>query len=226
MAFAHRVLLVDDHPVMRMGLRLVLEPSGKFTVCGEASTVAEGRQLAEQLRPDFVVLDLLLGGRDGLELVSDILAAHPAAYILIYSSQDELRYARRALQAGARGYVSKAAGLPEVLTALEALSRGELHVSAAVQRALVQEAARGSAGTAAANPLDHLSNRELQVFRLLGSGLGTEAVADELRLSVKTVGTYRERLKDKLGLENARELERCAENYVRTGAFAAATTRA
>jgi DNA-binding NarL/FixJ family response regulator len=220
MGFAHRVLLVDDHPVMRMELRMVLEPSGKFKVCGEASTVAEGRELAEQLKPDFVVLDLLLGGRDGMELIPDILAAHPAAYILIYSSQDELRHARRALQAGARGYVSKTTSLPEVLAALEALARGELHVSAAVQRALVQEAARGNA--TAANPLDNLSNRELQVFRLLGSGLGTEAVADELRLSAKTVGTYRERLKDKLGLENARELERCAENYVRTGAFAAA----
>lgn len=199
---------------------MVLEP--KFAVCGEASSVAEGRQLAEELRPDFVVLDLLLGGRDGMELISDILAAHPAAYILIYSSQDELRYARRALQAGARGYVSKTASLPDVLVALEALARGELHVSAAVQRALVQEAARGNAAT---NALDNLSNRELQVFRLLGSGLATQAVAAELHLSAKTVGTYRERLKDKLGLENARELERCAENYVRTGAFAA-TARA
>jgi DNA-binding NarL/FixJ family response regulator len=223
MGFAHRVLLVDDHPVMRMGLRMVLEPSGKFTVCGEASTVAEGRELAEKLRPDFVVLDLLLGGRDGMELVSDILAAHPAAYILIYSSQDELRYARRALQAGARGYISKATALPDVLAALETLARGELHVSAAVQRALVQDAARGSANPF--NALDNLSNRELQVFRLLGSGLSTEAVAGELRLSVKTVGTYRERLKDKLGLENARELERCAENYVRTGSFAPTTSR-
>lgn len=220
MGFANRVLLVDDHPVMRMGLRMVLEPSGKFTVCGEASTVVGGRELAEQLKPDFVVLDLLLGGRDGMELISDILAAHPAAYILIYSSQDELRHARRALQAGARGYVCKTASLPDVLAALEALARGELHVSAAVQRALVQEAARGNAATA--NPLDNLSNRELQVFRLLGSGLGTEAVAKELHLSVKTVGTYRERLKDKLGLENARELERRAESYVRTGTFAAA----
>jgi DNA-binding NarL/FixJ family response regulator len=218
MGFSHRVLLVDDHPVVRMGLRLVLE--SKFTVCGEAATVAEGRQLAEQLRPDFVVLDLLLGGRDGMELVSDILAAHPAAYILIYSSQDELIYARRALQAGARGFVSKTASLPNVFAALETLARGELHVSAAVQRALVQDAARGN--VAQGNPLDTLSNRELQVFRLLGSGHGTDAVAGELRLSSKTVGTYRERLKDKLRLGNARELERTAEGYVRTGSLSTA----
>lgn len=217
MGFSHRVLLVDDHPVMRMGLRMVLEP--KFTVCGEASTVTTGRQLAEHLRPDFVVLDLLLGGGDGMELISDILAAHPPVYILIYSSQDELVYARRALKAGARGFVSKTAGLPDVLAALETLARGELHVSAAVQRALVQDAVRGLAGSS--NPLDNLSNRELQVFRLLGSGLGSEGAAAELRLSIKTVGTYRERLKNKLGLDNARDLERTAEHYVRTGTFTA-----
>jgi DNA-binding NarL/FixJ family response regulator len=220
MAPARPVLLVDDHPVMRMGLRMLLEPEPGFAVCGEAADGATARRLAETLRPDFVVLDLLLGGRDGLELVSDIAAAHPGAQILVYSGQSELRYARRVLQAGARGYVCKTAGLPEVLTALEALARGELYVSAAVQRALVEDLARGTA--AAGNPLDRLSNRELQVFRLLGAGLDTAAVAGELHLSAKTVGTYRERLKEKLGFANARELERCAEEYVRTGQFSAA----
>ncbi len=205
-----------------MGLRMLLEPTAKFVVCGEAANVAAARQMAEELRPDFVVLDLLLGGRDGMELVADIAAAHPAAYILVYSSQDELRHARRALQAGARGYVNKEAGLPEVLTGLEAIARGELHVSAAVQRSLVSEVARGnSAGVR--DPLDNLSNRELQVFRLLGSGMDTDAVAVELKLSAKTVGTYRERLKDKLGLGTARELERCAEEFVRSGTLQNAT---
>jgi DNA-binding NarL/FixJ family response regulator len=156
----------------------------------------------------------VLGGRDGTELIEDLLVAEPALRILVYSSQPEQPWARRALRAGARGYVAKSCGLDEVRRALGRLAVGELHVSDAVQRSLVSDYAAGRTGR---SPLDELSDRELQVFRLLGTGLGSAEVAAELRLSMRTVGTYRERLKNKLGAQSARDLERCAEEFVRTG---------
>jgi DNA-binding NarL/FixJ family response regulator len=210
------VLIVDDHPVVAAGLRLLLEGDADFRLVGEAGDSTMARRRVQEWRPDLIVLDLVLGGRDGLELLEDLRGLHPAGRVLVYSSQDELLYARRALRAGARGYVSKAAGLEVVRTALAALARDEVYVSDTVQRALVREYADGAAGVRPA-PLDLLSDRELQVFRLLGGGLGSAEVAAELRVSLKTVSTYRERLKNKLGLENARALERSAEIFVQTG---------
>jgi DNA-binding NarL/FixJ family response regulator len=210
------VLLVDDHPVVCVGVRLFLESSTQFEVCGEARDVATARQLVEQLQPDLIVLDLVLGGRDGIELVEELAILHPPVGILVYSSQDEMQYARRALRAGARGYLMKSAGLEAVGEALAALARGENSVSAMVQRSLVQDLV-GSKKKTAASPWEDLSDRELQIFRLLGTGLGSAEIAAELALSIKTVGTYRERLKNKLNLETARDLERYAENYIRQG---------
>lgn len=210
------ILVVDDHPVVGAGLRLLFEGGGRYAVVGEAANAVVARRLVQDLRPDLVVLDLVLGGRDGLELIEDLLEREPRLKILVYSSQDELQYARRALRAGARGYVSKATGLEKVEEALDVLVAGEIAVSEAVQRALVRDYADAARGLRPA-PLDQLSDRELQVFRLLGTGLGSAAIAEELRLSLKTVSTYRERLKDKLSLQTARELERSAEQFVRTG---------
>jgi DNA-binding NarL/FixJ family response regulator len=207
------VLLVDDHPVSRMGLRFLLDGREPFHVCGEAGDVISARRLAAELRPDFIVLDLRLGGRDGAELVEDLLEVHPRARILIFSSLDEMTYARRTLRAGARGYVTKASGVEEVGAALERLARGEYAFSDAVQRAIFAEAAGGGGR----DPVDALSDRELQVFRLLGEGRDTAEIAGELRLSMKTIGTYRERLKGKLNLESARNLEQHARAFVRQG---------
>jgi len=211
MSSHRRVLIVDDHQVARLGVVLLLERLGGFTVCGEAGGVAAARELADRERPDLIVLDLLLGGRDGIELIAELRARHAEGRILVYTSQDELRYARRALRAGAQGFVMKSAPIEELGRALAALGRGELWVSAAVQRVLVEEAG----GRRRPDPIEGLSDRELQIFRLLGEGRTTAEVASELRLSIKTVGTYRERLKDKLDLGTARELERRAEAFVR-----------
>lgn len=211
-----KVFLIDDHPVVRAGLRLLLEGDAQFGVCGETGDVAGAQRGVAELRPEFVVLDLVLGGRDGTELIEDLLVLEPGLRVLVYSSQPEQPWARRALRAGARGYVPKTAGLEEVRRALAMLAKGELCVGAAVQRSLVEDYARlGGRG-----PLEALSDRELQVFRLLGTGLGSAEVAAELRLGMRTIGTYRERLKNKLGLESARDLERCAEEFVRTGRLA------
>jgi DNA-binding NarL/FixJ family response regulator len=210
------VLIVDDHPVVAAGLRLLLEGDPDFRLVGEAGDAVTARRRVQELRPDLIVLDLVLGGRDGLELLEEVRELHPAGRVLVYSSQDELLYARRALRARARGYGTNAAGLEVVRTALVAIARGEVHVNDSVQRALVRDYADSAVGARPA-PLDLLSDRELQVFRLLGSGLGSADVAAELRVSLKTVSTYRERLKNKLGLENARALERSAETFVKTG---------
>ncbi|ACB75000.1 response regulator [Opitutus terrae] len=221
-ARSQSVLVVDDHPVVVAGLRLLFESAAEFRVVGEARDAFTARRLTEELRPDLIVLDLVLGGRDGLELIEDLLALHETTKVLVYSSQDEVQYARRALRAGARGYVSKTAGLDAVGVALTTIAQGDVYVSATVQRSLVRDYAESARGVAPA-PIDALSNRELQVFRLLGTGLGSADVASELRLSLKTVSTYRERLKNKLALENARELERAAEAFVRTGRLAGGT---
>jgi DNA-binding NarL/FixJ family response regulator len=209
-----RVLVVDDHPVVCAGLRLLLEDDPAFTVCGEAGDVTLAQRQVAELKPHFVVLDLVLGGRDGAELIEDLLVLEPTVRILVYSSQPEQPWARRAIRAGARGYVGKTCGLDVVRRALEAVAAGEVYLSDAAQRSLVNDYAAGRVGR---SPLDLLSTRELQVFRLLGTGLGSAAVAAELRVSMRTVGTYRERLKNKLGAQSARELERCAEQFVRTG---------
>ena len=205
------VLLIDDHPVALAGLRLLLDGDAAFRVGGEAADARAARQCAEELQPDFIVLDLRLGGRDGLELVEDLHAACATAQILVFSSLDEARYAPRALRAGARGFVGKDRDLAEVRAGLERLARGEYAFSAAVQRAVLDAAAGGASHH---DPLAALSDRELQIFRLLGEGKATNEIAAELHLSVKTVGTYRERLKEKLKLKSARELEDSAREFV------------
>lgn len=211
MSVQYGVLVVDDHPIVRMGLRLLLEDAPTFTVCAEADSVAEAKRLTAELQPDFIVLDLVLGGRDGTELIGTLLTLHAGARILIYSSHDEAIYAPRCLRAGAGGYVAKSAGLARVLEALQLIARGEIAVSEAVQRALLREYADQARGDER-SPLERLSDRELQVLRLLGAGHDSREIAEELHLSMKTVGTYRERLKVKLGLDTARALERYARH--------------
>lgn len=207
------VLIVDDHAVVRFGLAQMLALDGRFAVCAEAATVADATRAMERTRPDLAVVDLMLGGRDGVDLVRALKARSERTRILAYSAQPELTYAPRAFRAGAAGYLMKDAGVEEVPAALAVLMQGECYASPQVQRALFQAVAGG----AAAGPLAALSERELQVLRLLGRGHGTAEIAIELSLSMKTVGTYRERLKEKLGLASARRLEQCAADYIRTG---------
>jgi DNA-binding NarL/FixJ family response regulator len=201
-----RVYLVDDHPVVRSGLALLIESMSGYELAGEAGSAAEARLAIQAARPDLVVLDLTLGGRDGLELLGELQPLCPAARFLIYTMQPERIYARRALRAGAQGYLVKSAGLPAVRDALAALARGERYVSPAMAQVLIEESLGGARAT-----VDELSDRELQVLGLLAARRELGEIASELNLSVKTVGTYRERLKSKLGVETARELSREAE---------------
>lgn len=197
------MLLVDDHPVVRSGVALLLETVPGFSLGGEAGTAAEARAAVKARPPDLVVLDLMLGGRDGLELLDELRLLCPAARFLVYTMQPERIYARRALRAGAQGYLMKSTGLPAVRDALAALARGERYVSPAMAQVLIEESLGGARAT-----VDELSDRELQVLGLLAAGRELGEIATQLSLSVKTVGTYRERLKSKLGVETARELAR------------------
>jgi len=159
------------------------------------------------------VLDLVLGGRDGIDLVRDLAIAAPNARILIYSSQSEWRFARRVLQAGAKGYVAKSEGLVVVEEAMQVLASGEAFLSAGLQRRLLDDFL-GTSGEQELSDADRLSDRELQILRMIGEGLATGEIGKALHLSVKTVGTYRERIKSKLAVTSSRALEELARSYV------------
>lgn len=205
-----RVLTVDDHPIVLSGLRILFAGIAHLALCGEATGADDARRQAEQLQPDLIVTDLVLGGADSIALIEDLHAIVPAARIVVYSSHDEEVWARHALHAGARGYVHKAEPLDMVATALDTVLTGEIHASAAVRRLLLKD---GSGTRATPHDVASLSARELQVLRLMGLGRSPLSMSVELGLSVKTVGTYRERLKTKLGFDTMRMLERFADDH-------------
>lgn len=205
-----RVLIVDDHPVVRMGLRALLEQSGAYDVCGEAGDPAAARALVAQERPDLMIVDLMLGGRGGVELVTECLRIQPAARILVLSQHDEALYAERVLRAGARGYLMKGEQLDGVVNALAAIERGEIVLSPRVNARVLAGRLQGGAAERYAD----LSNREMQVFLLIGAGRTTGEIATELCLSAKTIGAHRENIKMKLGLSTAAELDREAVLHV------------
>lgn len=215
MAKKRKVLLVDDHPIVLFGLSTLLQMSDRYEVCWEARTARQAQELSAAQQPDDIILDLVLGGRDDLELLKELRATARKARILIFSAQPEMAYALRAFQAGADGYLMKDEGIEKVPGVLEILAGGERFASDAVQRAIFQK--MSGFGNATPGTLESLSDRELQVFRLLGAGKGTAQIAAELRLSMKTVGTYRERLKNKLGAADAHELSRRACDFIRSG---------
>ena len=205
-----RVMIVDDHPVVRMGLRALLEQSGGYRICGEAGEPVEALRHIRHEKPDLLILDLSLGGRGGVDFVGECLRAYPAALVLVLSQHDESLYADRVLKAGARGYLMKGEELDGVVSALAALLRGEIVLSPPMTaRILARRLDR-----AAADRYGDLSNREMQIFLLIGAGRTTGQIAAELCLSPKTIGAHRENIKIKLGLTTAAELEREALLHV------------
>ena len=208
-----RILVIDDHPVVLYGLRLLLEHNPRFAICGEATDSASARTQAEALRPDYVILDLVLGGRDGIELLYDLLAIAPSARVLVYSSQNEWLFARRSMKAGAKGYVAKSEGLSVVAHALDVIATGGTFISDAVRQRLL-DAFETDAVDPNETGIDQLSNRELQVLRMIGQGGSSRDIAAALGISIKTIGTYCERIKIKLQLDSLRDLEILARDHV------------
>lgn len=208
-----RILLVDDHPVVRDGLAMRIERQPDLTVCGEANGCREALAQIAACQPDLVVVDLVLRDGSGLQLIRDIRARHPRLAVLALSMQDERIYARRALQAGAQGYLMKQEVTESVVEAIRQILDGHVYVSPSMQRRLLDSLTAGEAPHA--GPLaERLTDRELEVFRLLGAGLRTREVAAELHLSIKTVATYCERIKTSLNLSSFPELLREAVLWV------------
>jgi DNA-binding NarL/FixJ family response regulator len=197
----HRVLVVDDHPVVRHGITLVINAEPDLTVCGEAENEQTARLLLRELKPDAMVVDLSLGaGGDGFNIVRDVHAHFPQLPILVLSMHDETVYADRLFAQGAAGYIMKQAAAEQLVTALRVVLRGERFMSDSLRRHLAERG--GHAGAQG----DRLSARELQVISLIGSGLGTREIADRLSLSVKTVETHRLAIKRKLSLDTNSQL--------------------
>ncbi|OYV05553.1 MAG: DNA-binding response regulator [Verrucomicrobiales bacterium VVV1] len=210
-----RVLIVEDHPFFRSGLAQWLNQQERVTCCGEAGSVREARQAIADSLPDVILMDLRLGDGEGLDLIAEITQAHPHIRSVALSQFDEDIYAHRAMQAGARGYLMKSEATESVLAAIQTVMGGGIHLSPGMAAKLLQNIFPDPASRSL--NLARLSNRELQVFQLLGGGLSTIEIGKHLKLSPKTVETYREHLKDKLGLADAPALLRAATLWVESG---------
>jgi DNA-binding NarL/FixJ family response regulator len=209
---ARRVLIVDDHPIVRQGLRRVMENEEDLTVCGEAETARDARALIKELSPDVVIADISLKQGDGIELVRDVRAHHPQLPILVLSMHDETIYAERMLSAGANGYIMKQAASEQFLVSLRRVLDGGIYVSEAVGNNMIQKFAAGGSYISA-NPIDRLSNRELQILHMIGKGMSTRETAHSLNLSIKTVESHRQRIKRKLNLTTGTQLVQYAVNW-------------
>lgn len=207
-----RILIVDDHPVVRMGLQQMLSQELDLEVCGEAGTVAEALELAAQSSPDLVIVDISLPDRSGLELVKQLTAGGDGPRIVISSMHDEKLFAERALKAGAHGYVAKEEATRDLVDAVRKVAAGEVYLSQEMTQHMLQVSA-GTASTDGASGVEALSDRELEVFERIGEGLTTREIAERLLLSVKTIETHRENVKAKLDLRNNNELIRRAVEW-------------
>jgi DNA-binding NarL/FixJ family response regulator len=199
------VFIVDDHPIVRQGLALLINREQDLAVCGDAEEAASALRLIDELKPDLVVVDISLNGPDGLDLLKTIRARDPNLPVLILSMMDELLYAERGLRAGANGYIMKQQATEQVLVAIRRILGGEIYVSERIANKMLHLFVGGSP-TEQSSPVADLTDRELEVFRLIGEGHSTRQIADELHLSIKTVESYQAHIKEKLLLKNGREL--------------------
>ncbi len=210
-----RVLLIDDHPFMRAGLAQLINAQRDLIVCGEAGNPSEAFRSLAPVKPDLVLSDLTMPGRSGLEFIKDLKAVEPNLAVLVVSMHDEVVFAERALRAGARGYIMKEAGGENLLAAIRQVLRGEVYVSPRMSsRILNALAARRPRGST--SPIERLTDREFEVFQLIGQGKSTRDIAEQLHLSSKTVDVHRSHLKAKLGLKGATALIRHAVRWVET----------
>ncbi|MEA2543794.1 MAG: hypothetical protein QOH35_5160 [Acidobacteriaceae bacterium] len=199
------VFIVDDHPLLRQGLALLINRENDLTVCGEAEEAQTAMRAISQYQPDILIVDISLNGPDGLDLLKNIRNSYPGLPVLILSMHDEATYAERALRARANGYIMKQEATEKVLVAVRRILTGEVYLSDRIANKMLQQYI-GGASTALQSRLNALSDRELEVFRSIGEGRSTRQIADELHLSVKTVETYQAHLKEKLALRSGREL--------------------
>jgi DNA-binding NarL/FixJ family response regulator len=210
---SQRVFVVDDHPLVREWLVSLIKRRPDLEVCGQAEDAATALASMASTLPHVVIVDLSLKGGSGLDLIKNLRVQHPAVRILVLTMHEDASYAERALRAGARGYVMKREATGRIVEAIYQVLRGEIYASAKLLARLAESIVDGSSGKSGP-PSDLLSNREVEVFRLLGGGLETRQVAERMKLSIKTVQCYAARVKEKLHLDNASELMREAVKWV------------
>ncbi|HEY3963687.1 MAG TPA: response regulator transcription factor [Planctomycetaceae bacterium] len=208
-----RVLIVDDHPFMRRGLAQTIKDQPGLCVCGEAGSVAEALEIIESARPHLAVVDISLGEESGIELIQSIRQKWPEIRVLVSSMHDETLFAERALRAGALGYVNKGEPPNVFIAALQRVNSGQIYLSDRMTNRMLDHVLTDK-GEQMRSPIETLSNRELEVFEMIGKGLATKQIAAKLGLSPKTIETYREHIKQKLSLSNSTELTRSAVQWV------------
>ncbi|MCU0857151.1 MAG: response regulator transcription factor [Pontiellaceae bacterium] len=206
-----KILIVDDHVLVRQGLRDFIEHEPGWVVCGEAAHCADALKCCAETAPDLALIDLSLGGESGLDLVKDIAVRFPEIKMLVLSMQDEILYSERVLRAGASGYVGKDTTSAVLIEAMRCVLDGGIFATEAVKQKIMKIVKEPRSNR---SPISRLSDRELAVFEHIGKGIGTVEIAEIMHLSVKTVETYRARIKTKLGLNNAPELMQRAVQWV------------
>ncbi len=209
-----RIMLVEDHPVFRFGLIELINQEDGLTVCGEADDVPRAMTRIRETAPDMVIVDISLKGRDGIELIKEINKTYKTLPVLVLSMHDESLYAQRALLAGAKGYIMKQEASESIIQAIRTVLAGKIYASETIMGSILSQFV-GGFRPPEETMADRLTDRELEVFRYIGLGLTTREIAEKLSLSKKTIGTYRERIKEKLNLKNAAELIRDAVHFVK-----------
>ena len=214
-AMKKKVLLVDDHPIVRHGLSLLINNESDLIVCGEADDAPLALSLIPMVKPDIAVVDLYLKTTGGLDLIKDMKIRFPRLPTLVLSMHDESLYAERALRAGARGYITKQQAVTQIASAIRKVLKGEIHLSEEMIKKMLDQVTSNPKEQGRTR-VETLSDRELEVFRLIGRGFGAQEIARQLNLSVKTIDSHREMLKRKLDLGSAAKLTRYAVEWMRS----------
>jgi DNA-binding NarL/FixJ family response regulator len=211
-----RIVIVEDHPIFRAGLKELIETENDLQVCGEADTINNAMKVIEDKQPDLVIIDITLRGRNGIELIKEVHRDVPHLPLLVLSMHDESLYAERAFRAGASGYIMKEETSESIVKAIRMVLGGQRYASKQFMANVLNKFLSHSPDDTR-SPIDRLTHRELDVFRLLGQGMTTKDIATHLDLSAKTIGTYRERIKVKLDLQNASDLMHSAVRWLEKG---------
>lgn len=207
-----QILIVDDHPMMRQGLGQLISAESDLAICGEASNAENALDLINTVKPDLVLVDISLPGKNGLELIKDFQALQPDLPVLVISMHDESLFAERVLRAGGRGYIMKQEGGKKLMQAIRQVLEGKIYVSEKMSSNILEMFSGRRAGTES-SPLEKLTDREFEIFQLISQGKGTRDIAEKLHLSVKTVDVHRANVKAKLKLTSASELVRFAARW-------------
>ncbi|MBN2159142.1 MAG: response regulator transcription factor [Spirochaetes bacterium] len=209
-----KILIVDDHPLLRQGIRQVIELEDDLRVTGEASTANEAIDLINRDRPDIIIIDITLAGNvSGIELVKSVNERFPEIKSLVLTMHDESLYAERAIRAGARGYIMKEVASKNIIQAIRTILRDELFLSENISKKIIDKLVRGSADTIGIS-VENLSNREFEIFQLIGNGFSTKEMAKKLNLSIYTVESHKKNIKEKLNLKNSSDLAKYAIQWV------------